>query len=95
MNPIERPGTNGIGQRLAAASAAAVAPKEKVRAAGAATAEAPTAGVIPPSAGDSATVDTDRVTMIRKAIEEGRYPVVPTRIADAMIAAGFLLRTKE
>jgi negative regulator of flagellin synthesis FlgM len=53
------------------------------------------AGISAPSAGEAAPVDTDRVTVIRKAIEQGRYPVVPTRIADAMIAAGFLLRTKE
>lgn len=46
------------------------------------------------SAGAEAPVDHDRVAQIRKAIEEGRYPVVPAKIADAMIAAGYLLRTK-
>jgi len=40
-----------------------------------------------------APVDTDRVAMIRKAVESGNYPVVPAKIADAMIAAGMLLRT--
>ena len=44
------------------------------------------------AAGPSAPVDEDRVAEIRRAVEQGRYPVVPTRIADAMIAAGFLLR---
>jgi negative regulator of flagellin synthesis FlgM len=39
-----------------------------------------------------APVDTDRVQMIRKAVEAGQYPVVPAKIADAMIAAGLLLR---
>lgn len=39
-----------------------------------------------------APVDAERVAQIRKAIETGRYPVVPARIADAMIAAGLLLR---
>ncbi len=43
-------------------------------------------------AGD-APVDVERVKLIRKAIEEGTYPVVPARIADAMIAAGMLLRS--
>ena len=38
-------------------------------------------------------VDTDRVSQIRKAVESGTYPLVPTRIADALIAAGILLRT--
>lgn len=40
-----------------------------------------------------APVDGDRVQVIRKAIESGTYPVVPAKIADAMIAAGLLLRT--
>ncbi len=40
-----------------------------------------------------APVDTDRVAMIRKAVESGTYPLVPAKIADAMIAAGVLLRS--
>jgi len=39
-----------------------------------------------------APVDVERVNLIRKAIETGEYPLVPTKIADAMIAAGILLR---
>ncbi|MBN8502234.1 MAG: flagellar biosynthesis anti-sigma factor FlgM [Sphingomonadales bacterium] len=39
-----------------------------------------------------APVDGDRVAEIRKAIEQGTYPIVPARVADAMIAAGLLLR---
>jgi negative regulator of flagellin synthesis FlgM len=38
-----------------------------------------------------APVDTDRVAVIRKAVESGTYPVFPAKIADAMIAAGMLL----
>ena len=38
-------------------------------------------------------VDADRVTVIRKAIEQGHYPVLPMKVADAIIAAGFLLRS--
>ena len=38
-------------------------------------------------------VDAERVEMIRKAIEEGTYPLVPTKIADAIIAAGVILRS--
>ena len=37
-------------------------------------------------------VDAERVGEIRRAIESGRYPLVPARVADAMIAAGLLLR---
>ena len=40
------------------------------------------------SAGDAAPVDVDRVAEIRKAIETGTYPLIPTEIADGIIAAG-------
>lgn len=40
----------------------------------------------------AAPVDMERVQVIRHAIESGTYPVIPTKIADAMIAAGLLLR---
>lgn len=42
-----------------------------------------------------APVDSDRVAEIRKAIEQGRYPVIPLRVADALIASGLLLRTEK
>ena len=37
-------------------------------------------------------VDSERVEQIRQAIAEGRYPLVPAEIADAMIAAKLALR---
>lgn len=40
-------------------------------------------------------VDADRVAEIRKAIEQGTYPIVPAKVADAIIAAGLLLRTRK
>ncbi len=40
----------------------------------------------------SPPVDLDRVAAIRKAIQNGSYPLVPTKIGDAMIAAGMILR---
>lgn len=95
MNPIERPGINGTGIRLNSAAAAPVARTSAVRATNAPAQKVETSGVRPLAAGNFAPVDADRVSMIRKAVEEGRYPVVPTRIADAMIAAGYLLRTKQ
>jgi negative regulator of flagellin synthesis FlgM len=33
--------------------------------------------------------------VIRKAIEQGTYPVLPAKIADAVIAAGILLRSAK
>lgn len=44
-------------------------------------------------AAGKAPIDTDRVALIRQAVEAGTYPLVPAKIADAMIAAGMLLRT--
>lgn len=40
-------------------------------------------------------IDQQRVSEIRKAIEQGRYPVTPMRVADALIAAGFLWRNPK
>ena len=34
-------------------------------------------------------VDNERVQKIRKALQDGSYPLVPTKIADAIIAARF------
>ena len=41
----------------------------------------------------AAPVDGERVAEIRKAVESGTYPLLPTRVADAIIAAGYLLRS--
>ncbi len=38
-----------------------------------------------------APVDTDRVAEIRAALRDNRYPIVPSQIADAMIAAKLML----
>jgi negative regulator of flagellin synthesis FlgM len=40
-------------------------------------------------------VDGERVGEIRKAIKNGTYPLLPTLVADAIIAAGIMLRTGE
>lgn len=40
-------------------------------------------------------IDADRVTQIRKALESGTYPILPTSVADAIIAAGLILRTAK
>ena len=37
-------------------------------------------------------IDQDRTTQIRQAVQNGSYPIIPTKIGDAMIAAGLLLR---
>ena len=40
----------------------------------------------------SAPIDDDRVAQIRAAVQSGNYPMLPTKIGDAMIAAGIMLR---
>ncbi|GEO01782.1 hypothetical protein NSE01_36140 [Novosphingobium sediminis] len=66
------------------------------------TAKAPAAAAAAPQVETSdavkagaAPVDKERVATIRHAIETGTYPVLPTKIADAMIAAGMLLRSPK
>lgn len=39
------------------------------------------------NAADAPPVDADRVAAIRAALRDGSYPLVPTKIVDAMIAA--------
>lgn len=48
-----------------------------------------------PAAGSAPPVDAERVAQIRKALSEGSYPLVPTKIADAMIAAQVSLSVPE
>ncbi|MCX9148144.1 flagellar biosynthesis anti-sigma factor FlgM [Erythrobacter sp. WG] len=47
------------------------------------------------SATPSPPVDAERVAAIRAALRDGSYPLVPTRIADAMIAAQVSLSIPE
>lgn len=59
------------------------------------TARAPAPGIEIEMSGELASsgapVDTDRVAEIRSALRDGTYPVVPARIADAIIAARLVL----
>ncbi|MBN9143239.1 MULTISPECIES: flagellar biosynthesis anti-sigma factor FlgM [unclassified Novosphingobium] len=83
---------------VATSSAATPSVSTETRSAGQAAAGSPVNGdgatvvsTTAISAGD-APVDTDRVASIRKAIADGNYPIIPTKISDAMIAAGMMLR---
>lgn len=40
-------------------------------------------------------VNADRIQEIRKALENGTYPILPATIADGIIAAGLILRTPK
>ena len=72
----------------------ATRPEARVAAKGSAPAsDAPTVERSDAFEAGAAPVDAERVTEIRKAIDKGNYPVIPMRVADAMIAAGLLLRS--
>ena len=93
MDRIELQGTNAIRARLAAQGAAPVARTERARpapdeGAQSVAAELSAAGL----AGTRPPIAQARVAEIRKAVEHGTYPLLPCRIADELIAAGFMLR---
>lgn len=44
---------------------------------------------------DEAPVDAERVGQIRAALKDGTYPILPARIADAMVAARLMLSSSE
>lgn len=50
------------------------------------TGDTATLGGIARALAASPPVDTDRVTRIRRAIEEGKFPISPTTIADRLLA---------
>lgn len=78
--PTETTQTAAQAASLAATSAASAAPQVE-------TSDAVKAGEAP--------VDNERIRTIRQAIEAGKYPMIPAKIADAMIAAGMLLRSPQ
>ena len=92
MKAIDISGPSGVPSRPTAATP--VSGAEPVRSVRLEPAETEAGALALASAGDAAPVDADRVATIRKAIEDGSYPVLPVRVADAMIAAGLLLRVK-
>lgn len=65
---------------------------------GSAAKSAPSAGVaveVSAPAQSGPPIDTDRVAEIRNALRDGTYPLVPTKIADAMIAAQYTFESEE
>lgn len=82
----------GSGSKPVQTETAGEAPKAPASAAAAAAPQVETSDAVKAGA---APVDQERVVTIRHAIETGTYPVLPTKIADAMIAAGMLLRSPK
>lgn len=87
---IEPVSLNGRAVRLASGSTDQPAKAE--------TADAPGAsGVV---LGDTLNagappINADRVAAIRKALQDGTYPILPMTIADAIVAGGLILRTAK
>ena len=94
MDRIEMQGPNGILARLRARGSAPVTRAEPARLTGSEPDPAVALAAIG-LAGSDAPVDSGRVKEIREAIEKGRYPLDPGRTADAIIAAGFMLRNEQ
>ena len=90
-------------QGIAAARAVATSERAQIetRAAAPRSSAAPAPGVSvefgDAASAASAPVDAERVREIRAALKDGSYPLVPTKIVDAMIAAqvSFALPAKE
>lgn len=93
MDRIDTQAAKGMAPGLKVQSVTRLARPAQVQAEGAAEAGGvPVSSVA--SAGVEPPVDGERVAEIRRALEDGRYPLVPARIADAMIASGFMLRMR-
>lgn len=76
------PGANGAAAKSAASKITSTTASTSVE----------TSSALNPGA---APVDTDRVATVKKAVESGSYPLIPAKIADAMIAAGVMLRSPK
>lgn len=87
VDPIGiRTGSVALSQRTASvvATQAAAAPKAVV--ADAKTDETVEATGLTGSMAASAPVDAERVARIRKAIQDGNFPLVPSTVADRLLA---------
>jgi negative regulator of flagellin synthesis FlgM len=76
---------------------APVAPVAPVKAAtgDAQVAQASTAASLTRTAAASAPVDAERVARIKKAVEDGKFPLIPSTIADRLLALKFQWNPNE
>lgn len=81
--PITDTATTRVAAAVPVAATTATAPGAG---AGSAQANVVQTGDIARTMADSAPVETDRVATIKKAIAEGRFPILPATIADRLIA---------
>ncbi|MFO6446369.1 flagellar biosynthesis anti-sigma factor FlgM [Erythrobacter sp. NE805] len=100
MPSVELSKLSGVGGLRAVTAGDRAQIEARPAAAGGSTAPAAAAAgisleVTAASAAATPPVDAERVAEIRKALSNGSYPLVPTRIADAMIAAQVRLSLPE
>lgn len=72
-----------------AAPVAAAEPAARIRSVSGDPAPQEAAGAAARSLASSAPVDGERVARIRKAVQDGRFPIYPTTIADRLLALKF------
>lgn len=95
MNRIDIQGAKGVASSLRAKGAAPVLQADAVGESGAGAVKAHGMELASIVAADTEMpIDHERVAEIRKAVAQRLYPINPVKIAEAMIAAGFLLRTQ-
>jgi negative regulator of flagellin synthesis FlgM len=73
-------------RRLAPVASEAVAETQRVKPAQAEAQQAVSSTLVSRSMASKPPVDTDRVAQIRKAVQDGRFPLIPSTIADRLIA---------
>ncbi|SOB80186.1 anti-sigma-28 factor, FlgM family [Sphingomonas guangdongensis] len=86
VDPVGTKATASVDRRLApvAPVSAVKAAEPQVNVAG--TQAASTLQALSQPAAASAPVDADRVAKIKKAIQDGNFPLVPSTIADRLLA---------
>lgn len=90
VDPIGmKAGTVADRRTASVASVEPVAPTTTVKPVEAPTPEAVSATVLSRSMASSAPVDSERVARIRRAVQEGRFPLIPSTIADRLLALKF------
>ena len=100
MHSVELSKLPGVGAVRAVTSGERAQIEARTRPAAAGTPAAASAPgisleVSPPTDAAAPPVDAERVSQIKAALRDGSYPLVPTKIVDAMIAAQVSLSLPE
>ncbi|MFD1786098.1 flagellar biosynthesis anti-sigma factor FlgM [Sphingomonas floccifaciens] len=86
VDPIGTIGTASIDRRLAPVAPAPAVQATQPTVTAAATRAPSTLQALSQPAAAQAPVDVERVTKIKQAIEDGKFPLLPATIADRLLA---------